>query len=123
MRAARLPESRGASAPGRTAIDLVMGTSGVAIMTKDDDVPEVLRNKLGAYQQLVTAGHIGDSRLSQRGRRILRWLSESDYDTIGGLEELLRLVHEGGACRHRFSNLTWCAICTPVKDARDVSRK
>ncbi|MGH2771315.1 MAG: hypothetical protein ACRDJF_12465 [Actinomycetota bacterium] len=73
----------------------------------------------GAYQRLVTAGHIDDSRLSERGRRVLRWLSESDHETIGGLEELLRLVREGAACPHGFSNPTWCAICTPVKDAWD----
>ncbi len=82
-------------------------------MAKDNHTPEAVWEKPGSYHRLVAAGHIDDSRLSERGRRALWWLSESDYDTIGGLEELLRLVHEGGACRHGFSNPTWCAICTP----------
>jgi hypothetical protein len=92
-------------------------------MTKDDGVPEVFGGQSGAYNRLVAAGHIDDSRLSERGQRALRWLSEADYETIGGLEELLRLVHKGGACRHGFSNPTWCAICTPAKEAPGVSRK
>ncbi|MGH2707464.1 MAG: hypothetical protein ACRDJK_04135 [Actinomycetota bacterium] len=92
-------------------------------MTKDDDVPEVFGRQPGTYHRLIAAGHIDDSRLSDRGQRVLRWLSESDYDTIGGLEELLRLVRKGAECRHGFANPTWCAICTPAKDAPHVSRK
>ncbi len=92
-------------------------------MTKDDGIPEFLGGQSGTYHRLIAAGHIDDSCLSERGQRALRWLSEADYETIGGLEEILRLVHKGGACRHGFSNPTWCAICTPVRDAQDVSRR
>jgi hypothetical protein len=92
-------------------------------MTNDNHLPEATWATPGTYLRLVAAGHIDDSCLSERGRRVLRWLSESDGETIGGLEEILRLVHEGGACRHGFSNPTWCAICTPSEGRPDISRR